>query len=430
MMYLLETFGALVWILAAGACLLGVWHAWASWHGWAAKTADLELEQIDLDGELRELRKWRNSLREAGVGDTPGQPDTPKSESEKAVGRESEKAVGRKSEKQKSEKRTDERLPQAGLTESPSSPARSKEEPNKTEKGSSSVVVAESTQAETPEKPGKRKEDEEKENASQKQKVDSKPEPKSKVAKESENGKKRPASPESDKATSEPAESRRGMNIPVPNLVIEEKTDPLPAPTRMELAELLESTFPNEPVKIDEQFGVLYTDHPSALDDLSEIKGIGPKTRARLNDLGVYRFKQIANWSPHHVQQFADRLDATEKQIKQDQWIPQARRLLSTVSDAETKASEVPSGLENQAVEPHPELGLVFTEAPDQKDDLKLLTGIGKVLENKLNQLGVYRHQQIALWTEAQQQEIARRLDIDPSYIAEDEWVEEARKRL
>lgn len=41
---------------------------------------------------------------------------------------------------------------------------------------------------------------------------------------------------------------------------------------------------------------------------------------------------------------------------------------------------------------------LGFTARPDQTDDLKRIKGVGAVLENTLNELGVYQFVQIAEW--------------------------------
>ncbi len=46
-------------------------------------------------------------------------------------------------------------------------------------------------------------------------------------------------------------------------------------------------------------------------------------------------------------------------------------------------------------------LGMVYSSPPAEVDDLKLLSGVGPVLEEKLNSAGVYRFEQIANWTEA-----------------------------
>ncbi len=63
-------------------------------------------------------------------------------------------------------------------------------------------------------------------------------------------------------------------------------------------------------------------------DDLKQIKGIGVKLEKLLNSLGVYTFKQIANWSKED----AAKVDTYLKfpgRIERDEWIRQAREFLA-----------------------------------------------------------------------------------------------------
>ena len=61
-------------------------------------------------------------------------------------------------------------------------------------------------------------------------------------------------------------------------------------------------------------------------DDLTRIKGIGPKLSARLNDLGIYHFKQIANWSDTEALWVDDFL-SFKGRVERERWISQARSL-------------------------------------------------------------------------------------------------------
>lgn len=64
-----------------------------------------------------------------------------------------------------------------------------------------------------------------------------------------------------------------------------------------------------------------------AADDLSRIKGLGPKLRARLAELGVTRFEQIAGWSEADLAQIDAQLGAFAGRPAKDNWIEQARLL-------------------------------------------------------------------------------------------------------
>ena len=63
-------------------------------------------------------------------------------------------------------------------------------------------------------------------------------------------------------------------------------------------------------------------------DDLKRIKGVGPKLEGVLNGLGVFHFDQIAGWTEAEIAWVDDRLNFKGR-IERDDWIGQARRLMS-----------------------------------------------------------------------------------------------------
>jgi predicted flap endonuclease-1-like 5' DNA nuclease len=68
---------------------------------------------------------------------------------------------------------------------------------------------------------------------------------------------------------------------------------------------------------------------------------------------------------------------------------------------------------------------LFGTAAPD---DLKLIVGVGPVLERMLHQLGVTTYRQIARWSERDIDEFDARLAEFPGLIRRDGWVTQARE--
>lgn len=72
---------------------------------------------------------------------------------------------------------------------------------------------------------------------------------------------------------------------------------------------------------------------PASADDLSRIKGIGPKLVALLGELGVTSFAQIAAWSEADVTRIDAQLGRFAGRITRDQWIEQAK-LLATGDEA------------------------------------------------------------------------------------------------
>ena len=65
----------------------------------------------------------------------------------------------------------------------------------------------------------------------------------------------------------------------------------------------------------------------SAADDLSRIKGVGPKLAALLSQLGITRFTQIAAWSEADIDRIDPRLGTFAGRIRRDNWVEQCRFL-------------------------------------------------------------------------------------------------------
>ncbi|WP_139810071.1 hypothetical protein [Sphingomonas azotifigens] len=67
---------------------------------------------------------------------------------------------------------------------------------------------------------------------------------------------------------------------------------------------------------------------PSAdADDLTRLKGVGPKLAARLNELGITRFAQLAALEPAAAQALDAQLGNFQGRMTRDRWIEQARFL-------------------------------------------------------------------------------------------------------
>ncbi len=62
-------------------------------------------------------------------------------------------------------------------------------------------------------------------------------------------------------------------------------------------------------------------------DELMAIKGIGPKLAARLRELGVFHYRQIAQWTPAQLAQVDAELGPFQGRPERDQWQSQARLL-------------------------------------------------------------------------------------------------------
>ncbi|NCP19885.1 MAG: hypothetical protein GW855_12085 [Erythrobacter sp.] len=64
-------------------------------------------------------------------------------------------------------------------------------------------------------------------------------------------------------------------------------------------------------------------------DDLTRLKGVGPKLAAQLESLGVTSFAQIAAWSESDIDRIDDQLGRFKGRIRRDDWVEQAKLLAS-----------------------------------------------------------------------------------------------------
>ena len=121
-----------------------------------------------------------------------------------------------------------------------------------------------------------------------------------------------------------PKEPARPAPMPVPSASLAPAAAPAapaPAPTLFPLS--AELTGAEE----DPDLGLVFRKRPGEVDDLEAIKGVGPVILQKLHDFGVYRFKQIALWSPERIQTFADRLEVFKDRIGREEWVAQAKQM-------------------------------------------------------------------------------------------------------
>ncbi len=93
----------------------------------------------------------------------------------------------------------------------------------------------------------------------------------------------------------------------------------------------------NEPVPIQQANG----SHFGGLrDNLKAIKGIGPAIEKTLNELGIFRYAQVADMSHYDIERIANRLKGFKSRIEREDWIGQAR----TLSEQKSAAASMESG--------------------------------------------------------------------------------------
>ncbi len=150
-----------------------------------------------------------------------------------------------------------------------------------------------------------------------------------------------------------------------------------------------------------------------APDDLTKIKGIGPKINSKLNDQGIYYYDQIAGFKGSDLA-WADReLDFKGRAVR-DRWVPQARGLVELSSSAGTPAA-APKTLLDKPIE---------GESPD---DLTEIKGIGAVLQTQLNEKGIYYYSQIAEFSDSDQEWANQTLGF-PGRVERDDWIPQAKE--
>lgn len=69
-----------------------------------------------------------------------------------------------------------------------------------------------------------------------------------------------------------------------------------------------------------------------AADDLTRIKGLGPKSAEKLNALGVFHYDQIAGWSRDNAKWVGAEIGVASR-VERDNWVAQARALAGKSED-------------------------------------------------------------------------------------------------
>ena len=116
--------------------------------------------------------------------------------------------------------------------------------------------------------------------------------------------------------------------------------------------------------------------------------------------------------------------DAEAMRHQSNEFAEDRRRLLRDLAAARAETAryrDLCIDLENNAAPP-------LLDGPNAPDDLKLIVGIGPVLERMLHQLGVSTYRQIARWSERDIDDFDARLPEFPGRIRRDAWVTQARE--
>jgi len=99
------------------------------------------------------------------------------------------------------------------------------------------------------------------------------------------------------------------------------------------------------------------------------------------------------------------------------------RRLYGELADARSETAryrQIVVDIERNAPPP-------LLDAPGTPDDLKLIVGVGPVIERMLYQMGIGSYRQIARWSERDIDDVDARLREFPGRVRRDGWVTQAR---
>ena len=130
---------------------------------------------------------------------------------------------------------------------------------------------------------------------------------------------------------------------------------------------------------------IIIEDHDK--DDLTLINGVGPFIEKKLNDIGIYTYKQIAEFDGPKIEQVTRDVAYFPGRIEKDDWVGQAKKLLAMKTNN-------PSALKKKA-----------TLSTDPTN-LKIVEGIGPKIEQLLKDGGINNWQDLAEATLERLQEI------------------------
>jgi predicted flap endonuclease-1-like 5' DNA nuclease len=154
-------------------------------------------------------------------------------------------------------------------------------------------------------------------------------------------------------------------------------------------------------------------------DDLELIVGIGPVIEKKLYELHISTFKQIAKLDEDTIAKVNAALEFFPGRIQRDKWVEQAAAFVAEREQGtvinEEKAKKIYDALTAGTY--------IFPKS--KQDDLKLIIGIGAILEQKLHNIGIFNFDQLANLTPAKIAEIDDKLDFS-GRIAREKWIEQA----
>ena len=173
-------------------------------------------------------------------------------------------------------------------------------------------------------------------------------------------------------------------------------------------------------------------------DDLTVINGIGPAIEKVLNKQGIKSVEQLAAFKAADIKLVDEALVDFSGRIKRDEWVPQAKAIMRNghQSPSKTKTAQVKkSGKTKKPQKPKKARKTSWqkgktrfgTPGSAHRDDLKVINGIGPVIEKSLNWYGIKSWEQLATLKVKEVKTIDEALDF-PGRIDREQWVKQAKE--
>lgn len=157
-------------------------------------------------------------------------------------------------------------------------------------------------------------------------------------------------------------------------------------------------------------------------DNLTIINGIGGWMEEKLNALGIFTIRQIANFNEEDVEIVTEAIEFFPGRIEQDEWVSQAKELIKYEGKREVILDGVKEKKSNISFS---RIGI----APNYyANNLTLIKGISPWLEEKLNKLEIYSFAQIGRLTTEDIKTISEILEINHNRIEKENWIGQAKE--
>jgi predicted flap endonuclease-1-like 5' DNA nuclease len=157
-------------------------------------------------------------------------------------------------------------------------------------------------------------------------------------------------------------------------------------------------------------------------DDLTIINGIGGWMEEKLNALGIFTFRQIANFNDEDVEIVTEAIEYFPGRIERDEWKIQAQELVKVEGKKSILLERI---VEKKTKISYDRIGAI---PKHYANNLTLIKGISLWVEEKLNMLDIYSFAQISRLTTEDVIILSEILEIAPKRIERDNWIGQAKE--